>query len=535
MKVTLLDCTLRDGGYYNKWDFDEKIVKHYLKAMSASCVDFVELGFRFQSKNTFFGPYAYTTDNFINSLELPPGPKYGVMINGKDFITSEDKKNSLINSSFQKKEKSPISLIRIAMNFDSVLTSRSIVECLKDKGYLIGLNMMQSHGKIHEEYVNVAKALSSWDSIDVLFFADSLGNMTPKDIKNICLSIRDGWDGELGIHTHNNKTYALINSITAIENGVSWVDGTITGMGRGAGNAPTESLILEMSNSGYHNGNVKKIQSTIEDFTILKNKYKWGPNLYYHYSANHEIHPSFVQTLLEGRRYGANQIMGALAFLADKDSSSFSANALRKAIYGNHSHYNGDWDASGWLSGETVLIVGAGPSVKKYKDYILQYIEKQSPTVFHLNINPHLPSTNVKASIVCNETRILLDASRYKYLNHPIIMPKKRIGMLIQDELKELDILDYGLILESEAFKIKSNFCILGWPLAIAYALSIITIGEPKAIHLVGFDGYDADDPRQKQMNDILKKYKNTKESVPLLSLTPTNYRIKQGSIFSVI
>ena len=131
------------------------------------------------------------------------------------------------------------------------------------------------------------------------------------------------------------------------------------------------------------------------------------------------------------------KIILSLTLLTGISFASFSANALRKAIYGNHSHYNGDWDASGWLSGETVLIVGAGPSVKKYKDYILQYIEKQSPTVFHLNINPHLPSTNVKASIVCNETRILLDASRYKYLNHPIIMPKKRIGMLIQDELKE--------------------------------------------------------------------------------------------------
>ena len=64
--IKLLDCTLRDGGYYNKWDFDLNIVDRYLKAVRASSVDIVELGFRSFPKNTFMGPFAYTTDEFIN-------------------------------------------------------------------------------------------------------------------------------------------------------------------------------------------------------------------------------------------------------------------------------------------------------------------------------------------------------------------------------------------------------------------------------------------------------------------------------------
>ena len=79
--IKILDCTLRDGGYYNKWDFDEKIVKRYLSSIKASSVDVVELGFRsIPSKNTFLGPYAYTTDEFLSQLDLPEGLMYGVMV-----------------------------------------------------------------------------------------------------------------------------------------------------------------------------------------------------------------------------------------------------------------------------------------------------------------------------------------------------------------------------------------------------------------------------------------------------------------------
>ncbi len=70
-KVKILDCTLRDGGYYNRWDFDRDIVDRYLTAVKASLVDVVELGFRSLPQNTFMGPYFYTTDEFIIQLDLP--------------------------------------------------------------------------------------------------------------------------------------------------------------------------------------------------------------------------------------------------------------------------------------------------------------------------------------------------------------------------------------------------------------------------------------------------------------------------------
>ena len=87
--VKLLDCTLRDGGYYNQWDFSPDLVDAYLNAIAASGVDIVELGFRAFKTSGFKGASAFTTDDYLNTLSLPEGPQYGVMVDAKTLIESE--------------------------------------------------------------------------------------------------------------------------------------------------------------------------------------------------------------------------------------------------------------------------------------------------------------------------------------------------------------------------------------------------------------------------------------------------------------
>ena len=83
-----LDCTLRDGGYYNSWDFDYELINDYLVAVNASGVDVVELGFRITDQQGFKGACAYTTDSFIRTLEFPEGITFCVMINASDIIAN---------------------------------------------------------------------------------------------------------------------------------------------------------------------------------------------------------------------------------------------------------------------------------------------------------------------------------------------------------------------------------------------------------------------------------------------------------------
>ena len=66
--IKLLDCTLRDGGYYNRWDFSDNLISDYLNCMRDCSVDYVELGFRTLKTVGFMGPCAYTKDEFINVI-----------------------------------------------------------------------------------------------------------------------------------------------------------------------------------------------------------------------------------------------------------------------------------------------------------------------------------------------------------------------------------------------------------------------------------------------------------------------------------
>ena len=302
-KLKILDCTLRDGGYYNNWDFDHELVELYLKSMEEASIDVVEIGFRSPPKRSFMGPYVYALDDHLVSLPLPKNILIGVMINAKEYLDASEGPVELINKLFQPRKNSPVGLVRIAINFNQVLEAEVLTLQLKKLGYQVGLNMMQSHGKEEHQYVQTAKRIAEWGSVDVLYFADSLGNMKPSHITFICKTILSIWHGPLGIHTHNNKDFALINSLTALDEGVTWCDATVTGMGRGAGNVTTEALLMEINSLGFHPGNAQNLTKCVENFNLLKLHYKWGANPHYHYAANHNIHPTFVQFLLNDPRY----------------------------------------------------------------------------------------------------------------------------------------------------------------------------------------------------------------------------------------
>lgn len=527
--LNILDCTLRDGGYYNNWKFDKDIVNNYLRAMEECSVNVVELGFRFNSSDSSLGPFGSTTEDFLQTLDLPTNLQYALMINGKEFILPSEKDiASLINKTFISAKKSKISLIRVAINFDSAIQIKPVLKCIKSLGYKIGLNLMQSSGKSEYDYLEISKIIQSWKLVDVLYFADSFGNMDVEDISFIVSCLKKGWKGELGFHSHNNKGFALGNSLKAIEEGVSFCDCTVTGMGRGAGNVTTESLLMELDNKGLLNVDLSLLQGTVSDFSALKAKYGWGTNMHYQYAANHNIHPTFVQTLSEDDRYDQFQSFRILEALAkEENSSSFSHESLRTIVYKDKGYQQGSWDPKGFLQDKEVLLVGGGSSVGLYKDKIINFIKKNNSEVIFLNLNQHIPSELGVATIVSHEIRAFLDASFYNQLSHPLILPMKTLGTIINKYIKNVEILDYGLNLKEGAMEIGSHSCFLDSSVVAGYALAVCTRGGVKRINLVGFDGYQEGDIRIQEMQNIFSNYKNLAESVDIVSFTPTRFDLK--------
>ena len=110
-KIKILDCTLRDGGYYNNWDFSNDLVNDYLKTMSLVGVDYVELGFRsFQTKD-FKGPTWYTTDSYLESLSIPKNLIVGVMVNVSELISHPSGFAKATRLMFAKAKKSKVKLV----------------------------------------------------------------------------------------------------------------------------------------------------------------------------------------------------------------------------------------------------------------------------------------------------------------------------------------------------------------------------------------------------------------------------------------
>ena len=529
-KIKILDCTLRDGGYYNKWNFTDTLVHKYLHAVNNANVDIIELGLRNLPQNDFFGAFAYTTDNYIDTLNIDKGITVGVMIDAGSILNSELSVDGVINSLFKAKEESRVDLVRIATHFDCIEQCKEIVEALKKLGYMVGLNLMQPHAVANQELSKVAELIQSWDMVDVLYFADSLGGMNDSDVVRIISALELGWSGDMGFHAHNNKGLAVSNILTAIEYGVIWIDSTILGMGRGAGNAQTENLLFELEGRqlGYRANALFDL--VLSEFMPLQNHYHWGESLLYSLAATNNIHPTYIQEMLADNRYSNKEALQAVEFMSSIDASHYDQNLLLQAR-GNISN-KGSWSAKNWCENKEVLILGSGISLQTYKQGIIQYIENYRPVVISLNVKHDFPKNMIDVYASSNESKMLSEATLYSQLNQSLAIPNLLLTKVLGKEVPINNLWDYGLNIRQNTFIASETGCTLPYELSVGYALSLANAGGAKNISIVGFDGYGRDDIRQIRMNELLDLYYQ-QSHVPVVALTPSTYHLSQGSIYA--
>jgi 4-hydroxy 2-oxovalerate aldolase len=532
----ILDCTLRDGGYYNNWDFDFNLVQKYLSAISITGIRYIELGFRGFPRDQFMGACAYTTDSYINTLSINDNLILGVMVNASEILNCELSINDALNSLFVPKNKSRVSLVRIAVNFSGYSECKSIVEGLKNLGYTVGLNLMQSDGRASQEIEDVANDISTWNDVEVLYFADSLGNMNEKDVVFLVENLKKGWHGKLGIHTHNNKGAGLANSLKAIELGVDWIDSTIMGMGRGAGNTATETLLCEVMGNPLLNYTPEPIFDIIlNEFSTLYNKYKWGPNLYYHLAAIYNVHPTYVQFMIGDARYTSSEIVSLLKRLEKKDARTFNKNLLSPLHQENYINGENNWDVKDFCQRKSVLLLGAGPSIRLYNNSLLNYVKSRCETlqVYSINAHKNFPDKHIKANIVVDEFRALVEKDRHLKSKLPIISPNSIKNILYEKNAPQITENLFGVKVNINTLDCNFNSCVIPYPIAFAYALMFAHSAGAKEILLAGFDGFDSNDPRQIEMVQTIELYNNRSDALKITSITPTNYPVNHGSLYA--
>jgi len=532
----VLDCTLRDGGYYNDWDFDAPVVARYNEVMDAAAIDIIEIGFRFTDKEGFLGPYAYSSDEWVGQLKLPAGATVSVMCNAKDLLESGDP-DATVRALFRPAAESPVNLVRIAAHFRETPDCADAVKALHALGYEVGLNLMQTGGRSAHEIEQAIDYLVDLP-LAVIYFADSLGNMTPAAVEATVHTIRGRWNGAIGFHAHDNMGNALANTLAAYRAGATWLDATVLGMGRGAGNLRLEYLLFELRriDAWYYTAIDGLLDLVVNEFAELQKRYQWGPNLFYYLSALYEVHPTYVQEMLRDDRYGHDEVIAALQRLGNAGGArGYSPSRLSRALADDLEDAPGSWDCTGWLEGRDVLLVAAGDMGQRHQSAVTRLIRGKRPFVMCINSNPWIDPEDVDLWCSCHPQRLILDSTYYSGLAGTIVVPNGLIPADVRPALHQWTLLDYGVSIRSDTFESSPVTATIPKPLSALYALAFATAAGARRIDLVGFDGYSERDPRHREIEDGLQRYLQSGDSLALTALTPSTLQsVTHSSIYAL-
>ena len=260
-------------------------------------------------------------------------------------------------------------MVRIACHFYEVKQSLKILKELKRLGYKVAINLMQISEQSDKKILEISKKLAQ-TNLDILYFADSLGSMKINDIDKIIKGIKTFWKGNIGVHMHNNLGQALQNNNYCMEQGIQWIDSTILGMGRGAGNAATEQFIIEYKNFFKKKLDIISLQNLIsQEFTELKNKYKWGTNSFYYLAGKYGIHPTYIQEMIS-TGFNNSEIFAAIDQLKNNEGSKYNVDLVRAEFQKDIKIKNGNWSPLKKIKGKEVLLVASGPKSIEYLNSI---------------------------------------------------------------------------------------------------------------------------------------------------------------------
>jgi 4-hydroxy 2-oxovalerate aldolase len=525
----IMDCTLRDGGFHTKWDFKENLVKNYVEAINLLEVSEVEIGFRFTNKTGWMGRFAYTTEDTLNKYQFKEGIDLGVMIFSGDLLKDGVPDFELIEKIFPlNSDKTKLRFIRVATYLDNINNAVLISKYLQEKGFNLSLHLMKVHNTSEKEFLEIG-SIGEENSIDRVYFADSLGSMGPSEIKKTVLALKKEFSGPIGLHAHNNKGFALINSVAAIEAGATWVDGTITGIGRGPGNTKLEELVFNFFENKENNYQ-KLIELVENDFEPLQKIYNWGSNPYYFLAGMKNIHPSYVQDLLQNNKFDKKD---TLSFILDhdhvnKEDYNPEYEDISRLQYSDL--IEGTFSPSDNLTNEEYLIVGSGPSVLSYKEEIEEFIRSRTLGVLQLNSGKTINDDLISYKLFSHPQTIAYEERDIKNSKNKIIIPPKIISN--EENFKHLNT--YGIEIDSsiESF---SSYCKIPNALVFSYALATLSQPNIKKIFFCGIDGYKENNHKTQEINDSIRMFREKNKNIELISLTPTIQNLEQVSVFELL
>ncbi|WP_243642361.1 aldolase [Marinobacterium mangrovicola] len=467
-------------------------------------------------------------------MTIPDGLKIGVMVNGNELVGGMPQQEALARLFPDAAADSPVDLVRIACHVYEFEQALPAVTWLKERGYQVGFNLMQVADRTEDEVKALARLASAYP-MDALYFADSMGSMNPGQVAQIIHWFRSEWTGAMGIHTHDNLGLALSNTLRALDEGVTWVDSTVTGMGRGPGNARTEELAIEIAARSGKSANMVPLMVLLrEHFKPMQAHYGWGSNPYYYLAGKYGIHPTYIQEMLGDSRYSEEDVLAVIEHLRVEGGKKFNLNTLDAARHFYRGEPKGRWTPKERFARREVLLLGTGPGVARHRSALERYIRDKKPLVLALNTQSAIDAELIDLRVACHPVRLLADCEAHTRLPQPLITPYSMLPPDVRDSLGNKEVLDFGLKVQADSFVFKDKHCTSPTSLVVGYALAVATSGNASRILMAGFDGYSADDPRSREMHQLLEQYQDSEGALPIKSITPTRYGVQSESVYAL-
>ena len=284
-EIKVLDCTIRDGGLMNNHLFTDDFLSAVFKSLNNSGVDYIELGYKAdesQFSRSEYGSMKFCSENdiekVVNCEEVKSKISVMVDMGRVDPSTIPQKSESLID------------MMRVASYIKDIDKAIELANQIQAKGYEVTINLMAvSHAReleLDEALIQVEKE----SNVDALYLVDSFGALYSEQITHLAKKYKSLMPTkEIGIHAHNNQQLAFANTIEAVIQNVNFLDGTIFGIGRAAGNCPLELLLGFLKNPKY---DLRPILEILEShFVKLQKEIEWGYTIPYMITGILDLHP----------------------------------------------------------------------------------------------------------------------------------------------------------------------------------------------------------------------------------------------------
>ena len=297
--IKVVDCTIRDGGLTNNFGFTDEFVRDLYKTNIKSGVDYMEFGYK-ASKELFdvnkFGKWKFCEEEDIRAIvgENISDMKISIMAD----VGRCDYKKDILD-----KKDSVIDLIRVATYINTIPAAMEMIEYAHNKGYETTVNIM-AVSKSSDVDVDAALELLCKTSVETIYIVDSYGSLYPEQTRRFAdkyLEFGEKHNKKIGIHAHNNQQLAFANTIEAVIRGVSYLDATVSSLGRGAGNCPSELLLGFLKNPKY---NIQAVLEFIEKHIIplRESGVVWGYDVPYLLTGRLNQHPSTAIDFIKNKR-----------------------------------------------------------------------------------------------------------------------------------------------------------------------------------------------------------------------------------------